>query len=64
MVRRMSRDNVDSAVTMKGKVKIEDRIASAVLNAASRSGDAHAESSGIDDTQEVSYAYDSLRLNT
>jgi hypothetical protein len=56
MVRRMSLDNVDSAVTMEERVKIEDRVASAVLNAFSGSGDAHAESSGIDDAQEVSCA--------
>jgi hypothetical protein len=64
MVRRMSPDNADSAVTMEERVKIEDIVASAVLNATSGSGDAHAESSGIDNAQEVSYASDSPRVNT
>lgn len=49
---------------MEERVKIEDIVASAVLNAASGSGDAHAESSGIDNAQEVSYASDSPRVNT
>ena len=64
MTRRMAPDNVDSAViATEERVKVEDEIASAVLNAASGSGDIHAQFSGIDDG-EVSYASDSLQVNT
>jgi len=63
-IRIMSPENVDSAVSMEERVEIEDKVASAVLNAASGSGDANTESSGIDDAQEVSYAFNSLRANT
>ena len=64
MTRRMAPDNVDSVViAMEGRVKVKDEIALAVLNAASVSRDAHAESVCIDD-EEVSYASDSLQVNT
>lgn len=62
MVRRMSPGNVGSAIAMEERVKIEDNVASAVLNAASESGDANAESSGVDDVQEVSCTSDFLRV--
>jgi len=61
MVRRLSLGNVDSAVVIEGRVKIEGKVTLAVLNAASENGDAHAESFGIDDAQEVSCASDSVR---
>jgi len=57
MVRRMSPGNVGSAIAMEERVKIEDNVASAVLNAASESGDA-----GVDDVQEVSCTSDFLRV--
>ena len=61
MTRRMVPDDVDSAViATEERVKVKDEIALAILNAASGSGDAHAESPGIDD-EEVSYASDSYR---
>ena len=48
----MSPDNMDStAMAMEERVKIEDRVASAILNFASGSG---VESSRADDAQQVS----------
>ena len=63
MTRRMAPKNVDSSViSMEERVKVEDKVTSAVLNATSGSGDAYAESLGIDD-EEVSYASNSLQIN-
>jgi hypothetical protein len=42
-----------TAIAMEERVKIEDKVASAVLNAASENGPAPAESPRADDAQQV-----------
>jgi hypothetical protein len=51
----MLQDNMDSTlIAMEERVKIEDKVASAILNAASSNGPAPAESPRADDAQQVS----------